>query len=212
MQYYFVTFTASGGLTVDHCLGLKTKFEECFEEFVGVKEHHLSGLLHMHVWYASLIKQTAKHTQRFERWYDKLKIPRVKGISIKNKKETDRIGLCHYFVKKSEQPFFIRKFVWTWIQEQAREDIKHKPKKLLLSEERIVGQFESVELIVLYAEATGRTIACKGDFIRVVCDMMSQKYRFDKCRMPALYIHTMARLGDTRAAYSWFESELQCLE
>ncbi len=212
MEYYFVTFTSSGGLTEDHCAGLKSLFQSLFEEFVGIKEHHKSGGLHLHVWYCSPLKHAAKISQRFERWYKKLSIPYVKGVSIRNKRECNRIGLCHYFVKEAKDPYFIRKFEWTWLQEQAREDVKNKPKKLLLSEERIVGQYEAVTLCTTYARATGRTIRSKNEFIVLVCDMTQQKYRFDKCRLKPIYISVLARSNDLRPAHSWFASELQGLE
>ncbi len=213
MNYYFVTFTASGGLTLDQCESIKDLFEKNFEEYVGVKEHHLNGHLHMHVWYATKVKQTAKITQKFERWFKTLNIPVVKGVIIKNKRETNRIGLCHYMSKDNDKPYFIRKFQWTWIQEQAREDVKHRPKKLLLSEERIVGQYESVELVLQYAKSVGLSLKSMSD-IRSVCGhMIVQKYRFDKVRLKPMCAAILARsTGSLTIFNSWFDIEVSGLE
>ncbi len=201
--YYFVTFTASGGLTGFQCSEIRTHFIHKYEECFGCVEQHSSGSDHIHILYSSPTKGAGSLTRVFERMYNRLNIPLVKGVSIKNKSAVNKIGLFHYISKAVKgDPWLIKSWKYTWIQEQCVQNVKNIPRKMLRSDFIWVTQRDAAGLMIEYARATGRSLTSKKVFAEVFANMKSVKYQFAKVRIMLLYTSVLAICGDSRPAFA----------
>lgn len=212
MNHYFVTFSASGGLTEPLCQKFKTHFLSSYDYVFGCKEFHASGDAHLHILYTSPAKQSNGLTRQYEKLYTKWGIDHVKGVSIKNKRVTNLIGMFHYISKDiKEKPYMILKWKWTWIQQQCRDNVKLIPKKILNGENRWVNQREAGMIMMAYAKSTGKQIFSKEQFCETFAEMQEQGYQFDKVNLRPVYTLIMAMNGDKRPAYEYAMSQLNFL-
>lgn len=209
---YFLTLTCKDGFSDAQCDAViafhKTDY---FVNVLLVSELHESGETHFHSLADIKTKQTAKVTSKLERFYTANDIPYTKGVTIKVKRATDKIGLLHYLTKDFEDddtPLVLKGWTWTFIQQQVRDNIKKLPFRMLLKDTYFVTKKNGTEIILRYMKAHKMSCHSKEHFKDVVHAMVRDKYRFSAASIKWCYAEVCTMQGSGHALDSLIEHEL----
>lgn len=191
LDSYFATLTCSGGFSDDQASAIEVFHRtDYFVNVLLVSELHQTGELHFHSLFDCKTRAAGKVTQKFQRFYGSADIPFVSYVSVKIKSVTDKLGLFHYLTKDmlpDEKPLVLKGWIWTWIQEQCRDNIKRIPFKQLLRDCYFVNKKNGTEMILCYMKANKLRCQSKDDFKQIVHCMVRDRFRFSSSAIPWLY-------------------------
>lgn len=213
MPFYAITLTRKSGLSPKNLEAIRNFFRMKSEKCLVVVEQHASGALHVHAGATLAPAQTAAITRLLSRFYVAEDIPVVKGISIKVRNCSDKIGWFHYLTKDlSGPPLLVQGWKMTWIQRICKENLKKIPRKLLIRDDHIISMRDAVRRVISYARRSDLVLTGKCSFINVVSNMQSDGYHFHNVKATWLYVEVLAIIGDMRPARSLWETQLFILE
>lgn len=206
---YAITLTRAGAFDQQQNSVIRTWFKQNTDSCLLVVEQHASGGLHYHAATSQKQKTTNEVTRLLDRFYEAQGWQSVRGVSIKVRRMSDRIGWFHYLCKDLKgSPLLVQGWKMTWIQQECKDNLKKVPRKILCKDSYLVTQSVGSGLVIQYAKRTGNPLTGKESFAFVCSTMMSEGYQFHQVRWKHLYCHVMALCGDLRPAHSFIIGEL----
>jgi len=210
MNFYLITITRQGGLTAEHVDLIQSWFASEYEHVVMNAEPHKSGLLHVHAYVASKVKQGCTINKKLTRFL----VSKCGFVMTKNTLKVQAApttGACNYVVKEvtADKPVTLCQGWAIADLLQARQaDLKKLKVKAVQGTDRMISQDEAVNLIVMFARDEANPIVDKHSFKLVVIAMMRMGYSFARLKMAITYAEVMVRCGDDRAADDWLDMQL----
>ncbi len=208
---FAITLTTSSGFTEQQISDIKIWFTRVCDTVLLTVEKHKSGKVHLHAAAEFKCAQTNALTRKFARLYDTLNIPLQKGVSVKIKKVTDRIGWFHYLSKDipaGQEPALIIGYKWGDIQEQCRAAVKKIPNKMVKGEDHTMNMVTAPNRVLEYAKSIAHPIEGKESFAEVLSLMAEDGYQMHNLKFKILFAQVMAKNGRRSVMKDLILSEL----
>jgi len=184
-MYYKITLTASGGIPKSQCVELAKYFSVCEHAYVVNEFGESGGNSHLEIIAEFSTETTSNVTERMRVLYVRLKIPFVRGVSVRVKKATHLIGALIYAskeLKESGVVLLLNGWESSWIDKQCRENIKSIPFKMLSKQGVRLTQNTAGARMYEFAKSINRRVVDMQSYREVAVLMAENQYLWGSVR------------------------------
>lgn len=195
---YAFTLTTQDGFTDLQVAQFSDWFSANADTACLTRELHKSGKIHLHACADLRKSSTNSVTRVFTNLYERLNIPCQKGVSIRIKKVTDRLGWFHYLAKDlavGQSPVLCHGYLWGDIQEQLKLAVKKIPNKMVKGDDHTMNMVTAPNRVLEYAKSVGCPISGADSFAEVISLMAEDGYQMHNLKFKILYAQCMAKCG-----------------